>query len=158
MFVIQEEQKNGSVNMVAPISKKSTENTPNLETTNGWGEWANYVLTELKRLNDAMDSMRRDVTQITIEVVQLKVKSSLWGALAGAITVLLLLGITYIRSEFQKDNININQPAPYYQPAPNLNKPIEHTIKCPEGYILVPVPKSVSKTQPSTIPHNLINP
>ena len=69
---------------------------------NDWGMWANHVLAELKRLNESIEDIRKDLTTVTMEVVALKVKSSLYGALAGAITVVSILGADYLRDNLSK--------------------------------------------------------
>lgn len=63
-----------------------------------WPLWSNHVLIELKRLNGSIDDLRKDLTQITLEVVQLKVKSSLFGVVSGAITVLMIFAISFVKS------------------------------------------------------------
>ena len=77
-----------------------------------WGKWANYVLAELKRMNGSIEDLRKDLTNITIEVVKLKVKSSIWGALAGAITVISILFIDYLRDKMSNPQIFPQYP-PY---------------------------------------------
>jgi hypothetical protein len=54
-------------------------------TGNGWNEWQNHVLAELKRLNNCIERMEEDVGKIHSEIAVLKVKAGMWGALAGAI-------------------------------------------------------------------------
>jgi hypothetical protein len=77
------------------------------ESHSGWSEYQQLVLSELKRHNDQLESIDDKITelrgelskfqiQIAAEVAMLKVKSGLWGGLAGVITVLLALGIKLI--------------------------------------------------------------
>jgi len=80
-----------------------------------WGKWANHVLSELDRLNTSIEELRKDLTSVTIEVVQLKVKSSLWGAMAGAVTVIAILGIEFLKDNIISKNSNNQQ---FYPPAP----------------------------------------
>ncbi len=69
--------------------------TPNLPNNNGWGEWGKYVLKELERLNDCYEEQQKIMQQIQVEIAMLKVKSSVWGGIAGLIPSLGLL-IYYI--------------------------------------------------------------
>jgi len=64
---------------------------------NGWDKWGNHVLEELKRLNGNMDKMNADITEISKEISALKVKSGVWGFIAGAIPAILALVILLIR-------------------------------------------------------------
>jgi hypothetical protein len=54
-------------------------------TGNGWNEWQNHVLAELKRLNSCVERMEEDVGKIHSEIAVLKVKARMWGAAMGAI-------------------------------------------------------------------------
>ena len=62
---------------------------------NGWSEWGKHVLKELERLNDCYESQTKLIQSIQIEIAMLKVKSSVWGGIAGLIPALGLL-IYYI--------------------------------------------------------------
>lgn len=112
-----------------------------------WGQWANHVLAELKRLNDSIEELRKDLTSVTIEVVQLKVKSSLWGAMAGAVTVIAILGIEFLKeSVIGKGSTQqpYYPPITYSQPAnvnPTTNPPVNSTANP-----LKQIPTSSSKT------------
>ena len=58
-----------------------------------WKEWSKHVLMELKRLSDKSDQLDKKLddrlTQLAIEIAKLKVKSSIWGMLGGALPVLI---------------------------------------------------------------------
>jgi len=69
--------------------------TPDLLDNNGWSEWGKYVLKELERLNDCYEEQQKIMQRIQVEIAMLKVKSSVWGGLAGLIPSLGLL-IYYI--------------------------------------------------------------
>jgi hypothetical protein len=69
-----------------------------------WGQWANHVLAELKRLNDNIGDLRNDVTVLTVDVAQLKVKSGLWGAAAAICTIVVFLGMNYLKQSFDEKN------------------------------------------------------
>lgn len=51
------------------------------EDDNGWKEWKNHVLSELQRL----EPIQTDITDIKVAIGKLKVKSGIWGAIAGII-------------------------------------------------------------------------
>ena len=57
-----------------------------------WNEWGRHVLSELQRLNDNHLSIQKDVNDIKVELGMLKVKSGVWGAVAGMIS----FTVTYI--------------------------------------------------------------
>ena len=61
--------------------------------TDTWKEWSKHVLMELKRLSDKSDQLDKKLddrlTQLAIEIAKLKVKSSIWGMLGGALPVLI---------------------------------------------------------------------
>jgi hypothetical protein len=63
-------------------------NTPG---TNGWGEWANYVLKELERQEEEDKSIKLCMTELKIKVAELNIKSGLWSAIGAAIPVLMLI-------------------------------------------------------------------
>jgi len=65
---------------------------------NGWQEWKNYVLAELKRLakcNEDSIEVQRASTEvqraILVEIAGLKVKSTIWGVIGGSIPVLVTI-------------------------------------------------------------------
>lgn len=49
-------------------------------------------------IEEKFESLRREVVKVQIDIATLKVKASLWGALAGAIPVIVGLGIYYLKS------------------------------------------------------------
>ena len=65
--------------------------TPDLLNNNGWSEWGKYVLKELERLNDCYEEQQKIMQRIQVEIAMLKVKSSVWGGMAGLIPSLGLL-------------------------------------------------------------------
>ena len=52
---------------------------------NGWGEWGKHVLKELERLNECYERLHTDVAGIKTDIATLKVKSGMWGAIAGMV-------------------------------------------------------------------------
>lgn len=70
-----------------------------------WEEWSQYVLKELKRLNDCYEALRgelialrvNDLPEIKTEIALLKLKAGVWGAVGATIPVLILLAIQMLR-------------------------------------------------------------
>ncbi len=60
---------------------------------NGWEEYKRLVLEELKTSKESRKEIKLCLTNIKVEIAKLKVKSGIWGAIAGAIpaTVILIL-------------------------------------------------------------------
>jgi hypothetical protein len=56
---------------------------------NGWNEWSKFVLKELERLNTCYNALDSKVSKIQTEIAMLKVKSGVWGAVAGIIAVVV---------------------------------------------------------------------
>ena len=68
--------------------------TPKLQAdSDGWDQWAVFVLKELERLNAHYEALRKEVGKIHTEIATLKVKAGLWGAMGAAIPVLLMLAV-----------------------------------------------------------------
>ncbi|MCL4305062.1 hypothetical protein KJZ99_04060 [bacterium] len=64
---------------------------PNDYSTNGWGEWKNHVLIEIKRLADNQEAMREDI-------IALKTKAAVWGSVAAfVVTTLVNLAIGVLK-------------------------------------------------------------
>jgi len=63
-----------------------------------WMVWSKHVLAELERLSKCYENLQKDITDISVQIAMLKVKSGLWGAAAGfvpaaiAVAYLLLKG------------------------------------------------------------------
>lgn len=56
-------------------------------------EWLKY---EFERLNACVENIRTDIQLIHIEITKLKVKAGVWGFLAGAIPVLITIGLSIL--------------------------------------------------------------
>jgi len=56
-----------------------------------WKSWSRYVLKELENLSDENKELKSEVAKISIELSQLQVKAGLWGGLAGAIPIIIVL-------------------------------------------------------------------
>ena len=63
---------------------------------NGWPEWSNYVLKELEHQNKRNDLIFNKLDIITAELITLKVKAGVWGAMAGSVPVVIGLIIAYL--------------------------------------------------------------
>jgi len=63
----------------------------------GWNVWANHVLSEQRRQSDALEKLYNTLVTMQVEIGQLKVKSGLWGACAGVLTVAVVLTIDYLK-------------------------------------------------------------
>mgnify|MGYP001561548064 FL=1 len=61
----------------------------------GWREYQRLVLAELARLDESIQAINARVQEIQVDLGQLKVKSGIWGAIAGfiAVTTALLMGL-----------------------------------------------------------------
>lgn len=68
---------------------------------NEWSEWSKHILLELQRLDRANDKLVSEINDLDsklqkrfeslhIDIVTLKVKSSMWGAVAGVIATVLI--------------------------------------------------------------------
>lgn len=64
---------------------------------NGWNEWSKFVLKELERLNHCYENLNKTAGRIQTEIAMLKVKSGIWGAIGGAIPVMIGLVIWLLR-------------------------------------------------------------
>ena len=55
------------------------------KSDNGWDEWRRHVLLELERLNECHKGLGFKVDNVRTDIAMLKVKSGIWGAIAGMI-------------------------------------------------------------------------
>jgi len=67
------------------------------EDKNGWSEYEQFVLMEMKRHNEWLEKIDNRIGQIEIEIAVLKVKASMWGAAAGAISAAATGLLIYIQ-------------------------------------------------------------
>jgi len=73
--------------------------------TNGWSKYQMMVLQRLDRQDKDLDSIKKeiqevrekDMVQLQVEIAMLKVKSGVWGFLAGAIPASVALAIQWLR-------------------------------------------------------------
>lgn len=57
----------------------------------GWVEYQRLVLAELERHSATLETIGRDLGSVRTEVALLKLKSGVWGALAGLIPAVVVL-------------------------------------------------------------------
>ena len=53
-----------------------------------WNEWSRHVLAELQRADLGIQRLVTMSNEIKVDIAMLKVKASIWGAVAGLIVVL----------------------------------------------------------------------
>ena len=69
---------------------------------NGWEQWQNHILIELKRLSDACEGFPRamedltkkvndEMTELKTDIAMLKVKSGVYGLVGGAILLVMYI-------------------------------------------------------------------
>ena len=63
-----------------------------------WEKWSVFVLKELERLNDCYEESRREIVKIGKDIVLLKVKSGVWGAIGAMIPICIGLLIYLTRT------------------------------------------------------------
>lgn len=56
-----------------------------MEDHSGWEKLSHHVISELKRLNDGQKEIVKAQQKTNIEIATLKAKSSIWGAISGAV-------------------------------------------------------------------------
>jgi hypothetical protein len=68
---------------------------------NGWNEWSRHVLRELERINqqveklhDEMSDLRQDLAIVRTE---LRLKAGIWGAIGAAIPVIVMLAFQLLK-------------------------------------------------------------
>ena len=63
---------------------------------NGFEEWKEYILAELKRLAHASENGTEIQRAILIEIATLKAKATVWGVVGGSIPVLITILIALV--------------------------------------------------------------
>jgi hypothetical protein len=69
------------------------------EQHDGWDEWKNHVLSELKDNKEDLKFIMSKMTKIGNDIATLQVKSGVWGLVGGMIPVLIVLALWAIRSQ-----------------------------------------------------------
>lgn len=55
----------------------------------GWTVWSKHVLTELERQGEVSDDIQDKLHLLHLDVVSLKARAAVWGAVAGLIPVVV---------------------------------------------------------------------
>lgn len=53
--------------------------------TDGWAEYRVFVLSEMKRYSSLLEDVTKCLVEIKTDIATLKVRSSVWGAVGGAV-------------------------------------------------------------------------
>lgn len=61
--------------------------------SDSWASWGKHVLAELESLDGRLDKMDERLRGIEVQLAMLKVRAGVWGLAAGAIPVLIGLGV-----------------------------------------------------------------
>lgn len=77
-----------------------------LGNNNGWDEWRNHVLQEQKRQGRVLDQLMNDLqnfrlyisTEVRQVKTEVKIKSGVWGAIAGLIPSSIVVAYVIIKS------------------------------------------------------------
>lgn len=67
-----------------------------------WTRDQKLVMHELKRLNDISEKMDGKIDAMSTKLARLEVKSSLWGAISGAVTSAVAIGIALLKNTLSK--------------------------------------------------------
>ena len=62
--------------------------TKNYQSDQGWTQYEKLVLSELERLNAETKCIQESINQVHIDIASFKIKSGLWGAIAGSLAVI----------------------------------------------------------------------
>ena len=65
--------------------------SPPNNSGNNWSEYQKLVLAELERHGSLISEVDQKITDLRVEIAMLKVKSGVWGAAAGLISVMVFL-------------------------------------------------------------------
>ena len=65
--------------------------SPPEKSSNDWSEYEKLVLAELERHGKLISEIDDKIGNIRVEIAMLKVKSGIWGAAAGLISVLVFV-------------------------------------------------------------------
>lgn len=76
------------------------------QVDDGWNEYKRLILSELERISDSLSDIDEkmdnkiinEVAKLQVEIAMLKVKSGIWGALAGVIAAISILLLSFLTS------------------------------------------------------------
>ena len=66
------------------------------DNNNSWSEWSRHVLIELERLNDNITKIFERIEKTNLDIQALKIKAGVWGFIAGAMPVMITIGLKLI--------------------------------------------------------------
>ena len=61
-----------------------------------WKSWSKHILAELKRLSDGQEKMGDKMQIISNDIVMLKIKATIWGAVGASVPILLFVAVQII--------------------------------------------------------------
>lgn len=61
-----------------------------------WGRYSELVLQKLKDHEEVLKDINSALTEIHVEIAKLQIKSGVWGFLAGAIPVIVMLLLKFL--------------------------------------------------------------
>lgn len=64
---------------------------------NGWTQYQRLVLSELERLGEGQDKIEAQLAKVEVRIAILQVKSGIWGFLGGAMTVVIMILVEFIK-------------------------------------------------------------
>lgn len=72
-------------------------------SSNSWFAWSKHVLMQLEHDAMCLSEVKKELTNIKVEIARLKVKSGIWGAIGGMLPVIsaILIGllIWYVKTK-----------------------------------------------------------
>ena len=64
---------------------------------NGWETWGKHVIMELEANSKEHEQIMDDLSTIKVELAMLKIKSGIWGAMAGMIPAAIAIIVMFIK-------------------------------------------------------------
>lgn len=64
---------------------------------NGWTTYQKLVLAELERHGEKLEKLEAHLNRVEIEIAMLKVKSGAWGLMGGAVPVVIMLLVEFLK-------------------------------------------------------------
>ena len=65
--------------------------------TSDWATSERYVTRELERLSRTLERLEHEIQSLRGDVSALNVKAGIWGALGGAVPVVIAIALSYLR-------------------------------------------------------------
>jgi len=63
----------------------------------GWSDWGNHVLAELKRMDSSIDSLRKDINRLSVSVTANKAQLAVYSAIVAlVVSGLVATAFTYL--------------------------------------------------------------